>query len=96
MNGFTFRANAAAAVAASNKFVGFGKQSGDQVVIVMANLDPANAGGFTCEISCGGLNIDSISPTKGPVDTLVTINGTGFAPRPIRATCTSTDSRRRW
>ncbi|MEP7083894.1 MAG: IPT/TIG domain-containing protein, partial [Betaproteobacteria bacterium] len=77
-NGFTFRANAAAAVAASNKFVGFGKQAGDQVVIVMANLDPANAGGFTYEISCGGLNIDSISPTKGAVDTLVTINGTGF------------------
>ena len=84
-NGFTFRSSAAASVAASNKFAGFGKQAGDQVVIVMANLDPANAGAFTYEISCGSLNIDSIAPTKGPADTLVTINGTGFG--------TATDTR---
>ena len=84
-NGFTYRGNTAAAVAASNKFAGFGKAAGDQVVILMANLDPANAGAFSYEISCGGLNIDSISPTKGPVDTVVTINGTGFG--------TATDTR---
>ena len=40
---------------------------------------------FSYEISCGGLNIDSISPTKGSVDSLVTINGTGFG--------TATDTR---
>ncbi|MBK7472329.1 MAG: IPT/TIG domain-containing protein [Betaproteobacteria bacterium] len=77
-NGFTFRSNAAANLAAINKFTLFGSQAGDQVVLIVANLDPANTGSFDFEIGCAGLAIDSIAPVKGPVGTQVTINGTGF------------------
>lgn len=84
-NGFTFRTGTTTALAAANKFTGFGKLAGDQVVVIVANLDPTNTGSFVFEISCGGLHIDSIAPVKGPPDTLVTITGTGFG--------TSTDTR---
>ena len=77
-NGFTWRANTATALLASNKFANFGKQLPDQVVILGANLDPANSGAFTFEIGCEGVTITALAPAKGPVDTSVTITGSGF------------------
>lgn len=77
-NGYTFRTNTAGSLAANNKFTGFGKVANEQIVIVVANLNPAAAGAFDLEIGCAGVAIDSISPVKGPVGTVVTINGSGF------------------
>ncbi|MEO8132785.1 MAG: IPT/TIG domain-containing protein [Betaproteobacteria bacterium] len=76
-NGFTYRGAAVGTIAASNKFSNFGKQPTDEIVLLLSNLDPANAGANDWEISCG-IVIDTISPVKGPVDTVVTINGSGF------------------
>ncbi len=77
-NGFTWRATTASALAASNKFPTFGKLAGDQVVVLVSNLDPANTGAFNFEIGCEGPTITTLSPAKGPVDTSVTITGSGF------------------
>ena len=77
-NGWVYRGGVATALAAVNKFANWGKTAPDEVSIVVANLDPASAGAFDFEISCGGLAIDSIAPVRGPVGTVVTINGSGF------------------
>ena len=77
--GFTHRAGTTTALAAINKFRGFGNQADDKVVVLVSNRDPPNNSGvFQFEIACEGPTIDSISPAKGPVDTSVTINGSGF------------------
>lgn len=87
-NGFTYRAirpTPTGALVATNRFITFGIQAGDQVVVLVANLDPANTGTFAFEIGCEGPVITALAPTKGPVDTAVTITGSGFG--------TSTDTR---
>ncbi len=76
--GFTNRANVATALAANNKFPNFGNAAGDQVIVLVSNMNPASAGSFATEISCVGVTIDSIAPVKGPVGTTVTITGSGF------------------
>jgi hypothetical protein len=77
-SGFTNRAGVTTALAATNKFPTFGSLAGDQVVILVSNLNPAGSGAFDFEISCAGVTIDSINPVKGPVGTSVTITGSGF------------------
>lgn len=77
-NGFTYRTTTTSALAASNKFPTFGKLAGDQVVVLVSNLDPTNTGTFSFEIGCEGPTITTLSPVKGPVDTSVTITGSGF------------------
>lgn len=77
-NGFTWRANTATALAATNKFTTFGKLAGDQVVVLVSNLDSANTGTFDFEIGCDGPMITALAPAKGPVNTPVTITGSGF------------------
>jgi hypothetical protein len=77
-NGFTYRTTTTSALAANNKFPTFGKLAGDQVVVLVSNLDPANTGTFNFEIGCEGPTITTLSPVKGPVDTSVTITGSGF------------------
>jgi hypothetical protein len=61
-SGFTNRAGITTALAAVNKFPTFGKVAGDQVVILVSNLNPAGTGTFDFEISCAGVTIDSINP----------------------------------
>ena len=61
----------------TSKFGQWGK-AGDPVVVVVSNLDKTNLAGFTMEINCAGVTIDSLSPTRGKVGDVVTINGSGF------------------
>jgi hypothetical protein len=78
-NGWVYRGGAATALAAVNKFTNFGKVAPDEIEVIVANLDPAyESGSFDVEIGCVGLNIDSLSPPRGPVGTVVTVNGSGF------------------
>jgi IPT/TIG domain/Bacterial pre-peptidase C-terminal domain/Repeat of unknown function (DUF5648) len=77
-HGFTYRAGASAVLTSVNKFADFGKVAGEDIVLLVANVDPAATGYFDFEITCGGLTITSLNPVKGPVGTSVTITGTGF------------------
>lgn len=87
-NGFTYRANRpipTQTLAADNKFMTFGKQALDQAVVLVSNLATGGTESFSFEIGCEGPTITTLSPTKGAVDTSVTITGSGFG--------TSTDTR---
>ena len=77
-NGFTSRVGKTGTLAAVNKFADFGKTAGEEIVLLVSNLDPAGAGSFGFEIACGGVTITSLNPAKGAVGTSVTITGAGF------------------
>jgi hypothetical protein len=78
LKGFTWRSNTASVLAEDNKFSAFGKQPGDQIVVLVSNLDLANDASFTFEIGCDGPAITALSPASGAIDTAVTITGSGF------------------
>lgn len=67
-----------AAVAGTNKFQGFGKSGNDRIVLLASNLGKSDSSGFSVEITCGELKIDSLAPARGKIGDVVTINGSGF------------------
>ena len=77
-NGFTYRAGKSAGLSPVNRFADFGKVAGEDIVLLVANLDAAVTGYFDFEVTCGGVTIASLNPVKGPVGTPVTITGTGY------------------
>lgn len=76
-NGFTYRAGKSDVLAAANKFADFGKVAGEEIVLLVANLNLA-IGAFDIEIGCGGVVITALNPVKGAVGTSVAITGSGF------------------
>ena len=84
-DGFSNRAGATDNIKAANTYKAFGKNGGDQIIAIIANLDSAKSGNVSYEISCAGPSITGIAPAKGPTDTAVTITGSGFG--------TATDTR---
>jgi hypothetical protein len=77
-SGFSYRNNAIDTIKTTNTYLSFGKKAGDEIVNVFVNLDLAQTGSLTYELSCASLQISALTPAKGPVDTAVTITGAGF------------------
>lgn len=78
LKGFTWRANTASVMAEENRFSAFGRPAGDQIVVLVSNLNLASDGSFTFEIGCDGPAITVLSPASGVIDSAVTITGSGF------------------
>ncbi|MFO1413975.1 MAG: IPT/TIG domain-containing protein [Burkholderiales bacterium] len=76
--GFSYRKATSAPLAASNTFADFGKAAGEDVLLLFAHMDGDAKSRMVVEYGCGGIVITSLSPAKGPVDTTVTITGSGF------------------
>jgi uncharacterized protein (TIGR03437 family) len=76
--GWSYRTSVATLISTTTTaFPQWGKP-GDPLVIVMSNIDRTSAGTMTLTIGCAGPTITSIAPVRGPVGTVVTINGSGF------------------
>ena len=76
--GWSYRKGAAAVMDQVTSKFGLWGKAGDPVVVVISNLDKTNLAGFSMEINCAGLTIDSLTPVRGKVGDVVTINGSGF------------------
>jgi hypothetical protein len=77
-SGFSYRDNAIDTIKTSNTYPSFGEKAGDEIVMVIVNLDLAQTGSVNFDLTCTTLKISALAPAKGPVDTTVTISGSGF------------------
>lgn len=76
-SGFTYRSNTIGELQESNVFTSFGKNPGDEIVVIVANVDPLNTLSFEYQVTCGPY-ITGLSPGTGLAGTSVTITGSGF------------------